>query len=148
MKKILKWIVIILVVLFVIGLIFSSDDEGNASSSTETASTETTPTETAIPVTATELYNAYDNNEVAADKQFKNKLLQISGTIESIDSGISDQAVLELGTGEMFMSVSAEGDDNFTDIASTLSKGQQVTLLCRGAGEVIGMPFVDECVFQ
>ncbi|WP_201604217.1 OB-fold protein [Psychrobacter immobilis] len=143
MKKIVKWIVIILVVLFVIGLIFSGDDEGSVSSTTDTVSTET-----AIPVTATELYNAYDSNEVGADKQYKGKLLQISGTIESIDSGISDQAVLQLGTGEMFMSVSAEGDDNFTDTASTLSKGQQVNLLCRGAGEVIGMPFVDECVFQ
>lgn len=143
MKKIVKWIVIILVVLFVIGLIFSGDDEGSVSSTTDTVSTET-----AIPVTATELYNAYDSNEVGADKQYKGKLLQISGTIESIDSGISDQAVLQLGTGEMFMSVSAEGDDNFTNTASTLSKGQQVNLLCRGAGEVIGMPFVDECVFQ
>lgn len=143
MKRIAKWIVIILVVLFIIGLIFSDNDEGSVSSTTDTVSTET-----AIPVTATELYSAYDSNEVGADKQYKGKLLQISGTIESIDSGFSDQAVLQLGTGEMFMNVSAEGDDNFTNTASTLSKGQQVNLLCHGAGEVIGMPMVDDCVFQ
>ncbi len=145
MKKILKWVAIVFVGLIIIGFIFGDDDTSVAATS-ETVTADVA--ESAIPVTAAELYNAYDSNEVAADKQFKGKLLEITGTIESINSGISDQAVLELGTGEMFMTVSAEGDDNFTDIAATLGKGQQVHLICRGAGEIIGMPMLDKCVFQ
>lgn len=148
MKKIFKWIAIVLVVLFVIGLIFGNEDNSTTGSSGTATTASAEPSESVIPVTAAQLYSAYDNNEVAADKQFKGKLLDITGTIESINSGISDQAVLELGTGEMFMTVSAEGDDSFTNTAATLGKGQQVHLVCRGAGEIIGMPMLDECVFQ
>ena len=105
------------------------------------------PVET-VAVTARELFSAYESNEVAADKQFKGKMLEVTGTISSIDSGFGDGAIVQLSTGNDFQSVSAQGDDSFTDVAATLSKGQQVTMICKGDGEVIGSPMLGDCVVQ
>jgi hypothetical protein len=154
LKKIFKWIVIVIVALFVIGLIVGTDD---AETTAQTAVTDNSvdepmvaeaPTETAIPVTAQQLFDAYDNNEIAADQQYKDKLLQIDGTVASIDSDFMDDAQVQLATSNEFMSAMASGDDEFNSAAATLSKGQAVTLLCRGGGEVIGSPMLNDCVIQ
>ncbi|PNK60151.1 OB-fold protein [Psychrobacter sp. FDAARGOS_221] len=147
MKKILKWVLIILVVLIVIAIFTGNDDTETSTSSADTQSAEEVVEET-IPVTANELFDAYQNNEVAADKQYKGKLLEVSGTVASIDSGISDQAIVQLATSNEFMSVAAEGDDTFTDTAATLSKGENVTMVCNGAGEIAGFVQLDKCVMQ
>lgn len=148
LKKLLKWILIIVIGLIVLGFIGAmlSDDEPSTAVSTNT--TADAPVETAIPVTAQQLFDAYDSNEVAADKQYKGQLLQISGTVASIDSGLTDNAQVQLATSNDFMSVSATGDESFDDAAASLGKGQSVTLLCRGEGEVIGSPMVGDCVIQ
>lgn len=148
LKKLLKWILIIVIGLIVLGFIGAmlSDDEPSTAASTNT--TADAPVETAIPVTAQQLFDAYDSNEVAADKQYKGQLLQISGTVASIDSGLTDNAQVQLATSNDFMSVSATGDESFDDAAASLGKGQSVTLLCRGEGEVIGSPMVGDCVIQ
>lgn len=148
LKKLLKWILIIVIGLIVLGFIGAmlSDDEPSTAASTNT--TAGAPVETAIPVTAQQLFDAYDSNEVAADKQYKGQLLQISGTVASIDSGLTDNAQVQLATSNDFMSVSATGDESFDDAAASLGKGQSVTLLCRGEGEVIGSPMVGDCVIQ
>lgn len=149
MKKFIKWAVIIFIALIVIGLIFGDDDATTTSTSTDNATNETAEVvEAALPVTATELYSAYEGNEVAADKQYKGKLLEVSGTVDAIDSSIGDKAVVRLQTPNSFMSVQAQGDDAFTDAAATLSKGQQVTMICKGDGEVIGSPMLKNCVIQ
>lgn len=148
LKKLLKWILIIVIGLIVLGFIGAmlSDDEPSTAASTNT--TADAPVETAIPVTAQQLFDAYDSNEVAADKQYKGQLLQISGTVASIDSGLTDNAQVQLATSNDFMNVSATGDENFDNAAASLNKGQSVTLLCRGEGEVIGSPMVGDCVIQ
>lgn len=151
LKKLLKWILIIVIGLIVLGFIGAmlSDDETSTSASNDNSSaTADAPAETAIPVTAQQIFDAYDSNEVAADKQYKGQLLQISGTVASIDSGLTDNAQVQLATSNDFMSVSATGDENFDNAAASLNKGQSVTLLCRGEGEVIGSPMVGDCVVQ
>ena len=150
MKKIIKWIVIVVVALFVIGLIFGSDD---AETTTTTANTSSeaiaeAPTETAIPVTAQEIFEAYDNNEMGADQQYKGKALLVSGTVSGISSDFMDDAQVQLATSNEFMDVMASGDEAFNSAAATLSKGQQITMLCQGGGEVIGSPMLSDCVIQ
>ena len=152
MKKVLKWIGIVVIALIAIGFIGAMLDDDTDSATTSGASPSGTTAveinETALPVTAQQLFDAYDSNEVAADKQYKGQLLQISGTVASIDSGLTDNAQVQLATSNDFMSVSATGDESFNDAAASLSKGQSVTLLCRGEGEVIGSPMVGDCIIQ
>lgn len=144
-KKILIGIVVAFIVLIIIGALMGEDttDTDNTNAAIENNA----PVET-VAVTARELFSAYEGNEVAADKQFKGKMLEVTGTISSIDSGFDDDAIVQLSTGNDFQSVSAQGDDSFTDVAATLSKGQQVTMICKGDGEVIGSPMLGDCVVQ
>lgn len=112
-----------------------------------------TPTQeqqvSAIEVSARQLFNAYKANEVAADRQFKNQELIVSGTVQSIESGISDGAEIKFYVGDEygFEFVTASGDANFDNNAANLSKGQKITLRCIGAGEVVGYPFLNNCSF-
>ena len=152
-KKILIGIVVAFIVLIIIGALMGEDTsttDTNNTVDTSAAIENNAPVETVetVAVTARELFSAYESNEVAADKQFKGKMLEVTGTISSIDSGFGDGAIVQLSTGNDFQSVSAQGDDSFTDVAATLSKGQQVTMICKGDGEVIGSPMLGDCVVQ
>ncbi len=149
-KKILIGIVVAFIVLIIIGALMGEDTsttDTNNTVDTSAAIENNAPVET-VAVTARELFSAYESNEVAADKQFKGKMLEVTGTISSIDSGFGDGAIVQLSTGNDFQSVSAQGDDSFTDVAATLSKGQQITMICKGDGEVIGSPMLGDCVVQ
>ena len=152
MKKVLKWIGIVVIALIAIGFIGAMlGDDTDSTSTSDTGLNDTATVEsneTALPVTAQQLFDAYDSNEVAADKQYKGKLLQIDGKVASIDSGLTDNAQVQLATSNDFMSVTATGDEAFDDAAVNLSKGQAISLLCRGEGEVIGSPMVGDCVIQ
>ncbi|MDN4021524.1 hypothetical protein QX205_15720 [Acinetobacter pittii] len=147
MLKILKWIAIIIVVLVVISVIFGKDDKAQqASSSAEP----TTPAEPPIEVTANELLNAYKNNEVAANQQFKGKTLLVSATVGSIDAGISDEPYLTLKAGGEyeFNQPQAHLADAEQNKAASLSKGQKIKLLCTGNSEIAGTPMLDNCSIQ
>lgn len=146
MKKIFKWIVIVLVVLFIIGLIVGTDETASTGEA-DTANVAEVQ-EPTIDTTAENIFNAYEKNEVAADQEYKGKNIRVTGTIDSINSGIGDGANVLLQTSNQFSSVTTSGDDNFTNAAAALSKGQQITMTCVGEGEVIGTPMLGDCVIQ
>lgn len=102
--------------------------------------------EPAIAVTSADLFKAYEENEIAADQQYKGKRLEVTGTITGIDSDLMDKPVVRLNTPNEFMSAGASGLP--LEVAATLKKGQKVTLLCTGGGEVMSMPQLDECVVK
>jgi hypothetical protein len=99
--------------------------------------------EPALDVTAAELFEAYEANEVAADARFKDKTLEVTGLVEGIDKDFLDNAVVKLRTKNQFMSVMAYGVP--MGVAGALVKGQSVTFTCRGAGRTIGSPVVRGC---
>jgi hypothetical protein len=125
----------------------SAQKSSNASDDATDASA-AAPTEqqaAAVAVDARTLHAAYSANEVAADQQYKGKLLQVSGSIEAIDSGIGDEPVVRLSAGD-FDSVHLKGLPS--TIAASLQKGQQITVTCTGDGEVMGSPMLDDCSIQ
>lgn len=153
MKKFLKWVIIIFIILIVIGVIFGKDEASKSDNSPtknndQTASVEAV--EPAIEVTADQLLNAYKNNEVAANQQFKGKKLLVSATIDSIQAGLGDEPYLSLRAGgEMeFNRPQAHLADSEQSKAATLNKGQKVKLLCVGNSEIAGSPMLADCVIQ
>jgi hypothetical protein len=97
----------------------------------------------AIEISATELFAAYKANEIAADSRYKGKPVKVSGTIEEITSDAFDDAIVQLQAGGFMEQVHASGLSN--EAAAQLSKGQRITLLCKGGGEVIGFPLLEDC---
>lgn len=100
-----------------------------------------------IQITANELYKEYDKNEVRADNLYKGKQLLISGKVESIASNLFDDPEVYLSVSSLFGHVSADFKKSQKDRVIALDKGQSVTLLCTGAGEILGFPLVENCEF-
>ncbi|WP_267382590.1 MULTISPECIES: SHOCT domain-containing protein [unclassified Sphingomonas] len=132
----------ILIVLGVIGAIIGGGSHGG------TAAKETAAAEAPIAVTATELFNAYQANEAAAQERYGKHPLLVSGKIASIDLDIVDNPVVQLRTPNEFMSASARLGDNSKAKASSLSKGQSIQLLCASVSEVISVPQLSDCEIQ
>jgi hypothetical protein len=92
------WIIFaILVVLYFIG---SNSDKKDASSPIVRNAT---PAEV-IGTTAEQLFQMYDYNEVATDSAIKGKILEVKGTVQSINKDFLDHMYVSLVTPNQFMS--------------------------------------------
>lgn len=126
-------------------------DKGSASSSksgTDDSKSAKDDDAPAIDVAATELFDAYHENEVAADERFKSKKLRVTGTVTSIDKDFLDNIVVRLQTANQFQSVMATVREAEKSAAAKLKKGQKLTVVCKGRGMVVGSPSLDDCAFE
>lgn len=143
MKKFLKFIlygfgilIALIIAVIILAIIFGSSDS--------TTQTPTAP-EQIVVVQSLQLARDYDSNEIAADKAYKGKALEVTGRITSIDSDVSNDAVVSLNGTNGFNDVRAMGDSDFNDYAATLRKGETITLMCKGGGEMITSPILINC---
>lgn len=97
-------------------------------------------------VTARKLFADYQANEVSADNAYKGKALAVTGTVDSINKDITDDVYVSLSTSNEFMSVHARGLPK--DVAAGLAKGQQITVVCKGAGMIMSSPMLDDCAMK
>lgn len=88
-----------------------------------------------IHVTATDLFNAYTSNEIAADQRYKGKVATIEGRVDSIGKDIMDTPYLTLATGDSFMTVQAMFSKRDEGELARVTKGRQVTVKCRISGK-------------
>lgn len=101
-----------------------------------------------VVVTSTQLFNDYEANEVAADNKYKGKRLLVTGTVASIDKGPFGGLVLRLATPNQFMSTMCSMERSEQSTLAELQKGEQVRVLCKGTGMVLGSPSLDDCTFR
>ena len=100
-----------------------------------------------LNISATELINAYNENEVKADKMYKGKIVEVNGIVDEIDSGISDNAMVILSDGDEFSfdDVICYIDNDNQNKACELNKGENVTIIGKADGEVAGTPCIKDC---
>ncbi len=101
-----------------------------------------------MDVSASQLQKDYKANEVAADNKYKDKLLRVTGTVESIEKDFLDNVVLKLATGDMFVEVHATLEDSEKSKAAELSKGKRVRVVCTGGGMVMMSPMLRACTLE
>lgn len=99
-----------------------------------------------VAVTAAQLFDAYQDNEVQADMQYKDKRLLVSGKVDKVSKDVMDKPFVSLSTSNMFMSVLAY--DMPESAVVTLRKGMPLQLLCRGGGMTLGSPMLRDCGVQ
>lgn len=121
-------------------------NSGGSSSSTG-GSKPSQPAGPAISVTAKQLFEDYQKNEVSADDKYKGKLLKVSGTVHSIDKDAFDNMILRLATPNQFMSVAATMNVSEKAKLGQMAKGQAATVQCTGGGMVIKSPILKDCSF-
>ena len=100
-----------------------------------------------LNISASELINAYKENEVKADKMYKGKIVEVNGIVDGINSGIDDKAIVILSDGDEFSfnNIQCCIDDENQDKACELEKGQNVTIIGEASGEIAGTPFIKDC---
>lgn len=140
-----KYIVGGLVLLAIVAMC-SSDPQSNSADGKGEASV-AAQTDPGMPVTAQELFAAYDENEVAAQQSYGDKVLLVSGTVSAVTLDFSDDPVVQLETSNQFSSVQASFDESFSTRAAALRKGQKVTVRCEKVTEVVGTPMLSGCTF-
>lgn len=144
--KLLQWIGGVVVGLVVVGFLLDETEEKSSAAEpgNVVAVEEQAPP---LEVTADELLNAYSENEIAANQKYKDRRLLLNARISSIEAGIGDvpYVVLTAGSEFEFNRPQARLAKSEVSAAAALKKGQKISLLCIGNGEIAGTPMLAEC---
>lgn len=142
----LKWVVLAVVAIGVIGAVGGNSDSNTTSSSgtsTKTESTKEVDTPTPIEYTAVsvnDMMSDLDSNAMGASDKYKGKYLEITGKLSNIDAAGKYIDLMVDGDFEIIgVQCYIKNDDQKSKIAS-MSKGDTVTLKgkCTDVGEVLG----------
>lgn len=101
----------------------------------------------AIKINAKALYEAYQKNEIAADEQYKNKRLEVSGVVYSIGKDLLGSEYVALKTNDFIMGIQCMLEDSAVQKAAGLNKGQAVVVVGTGAGKM-GNVLLRDCVIR
>ncbi len=77
----------------------------------------------------------------------KGKLIQVNGTIQSIDKDPFDNIVIALRTSNQFMPSRLTLKDSEKSKAISAKKGSKVVLQCKKMSRLIGLPNGKDCEF-
>ena len=99
-------------------------------------------------ITADALFAAYDNNSVAADAKYEDKIVKVSGYIQNIGKDITDTAYLVIGGKGFLDGVQCMLPDGQEGLVGSVSKGQYVTLKGKVSGQIVGNVLVRNCTFS
>lgn len=98
-----------------------------------------------IEVDATKLHADYAANEIAADLEYKDRTLIVSGTIGIIGNSTLAGPYITL-TADSLVGVTAYFDS--PSVLTPLRKGDTVTVRCTGRGMTIGIPVLKDCTMR
>lgn len=143
MKKVFKWIAIVLGVLILISLV-STKGEKKESTVVETTTTTTKVEDVKVykQVDINALVDDFEANQVSAEKKWNGQLVKFSATITNItDNGIS---FTKVGSKDFSMSqVSCHISDKAQLL--TIKNGQSVTVQGKVGNQTFGIIDVDDC---
>jgi hypothetical protein len=108
--------------------------------------TPTPPQKEIVRATAQELFDAYESNEVATDIRLKGKIIEISGSVQSIDKSVFDSMFVSLQTRNQFMPTKVQPNKQDESKIAGLRRGQQVVFQCQRIKRWVGSPMGEDCV--
>lgn len=129
-------------------IVIISAISGGGNGSKEASSTAPVASASALKVTASQLAQAYESNEAAAQQNYGDRPLEVSGVIHSIDLDIMDKPFLVLDAAGSFLGAQMHLTEASQARAATLAKGQKVTAVCQKVREIAGTPMLDNCELQ
>ncbi len=159
MKKVLKWVGLTFLGLIVLGVIIEAiktpeEKAAEASAREQQALVKAEQDKAQIQqeidnllsVSAHEIASEYNENTVAADQKFKDKKFKVSGTIADINTDFMGDPYLTLKGGvNEFMEPQFGFEKSDSVQLADLKKGQKVTLICIGKGDVAKIPMSGSC---
>lgn len=134
-------VLIVLVVLIVLGSVIGSDEDSNTDTPNDAGTSNNTSQEIEYQqVTVAEMMDLLDKNAAKASNEYKGKYLEITGTLEVIDS---DLAYISVHSGEDFtftgVTCYIQNEEQKNKVLE-MEIGQEITLQgkCTDVGEVLG----------
>ena len=148
MPKIIKIPLTIMVVISAVQGFYTgiTDDGKGGNSKTKVANV--AQEERVARVSAVDLFNAYDENEVATDEKLKGAIIEITGTVQSIDKDFMDDINIALRSSNEYMPVNLTMEKSEKETAINLRKGQKITARCKQISKTMGSPYGRKCIFM
>ena len=100
-----------------------------------------------LSVAAKDYASAYDENEIAADRQFSGKKIVMLGTILGINKDALGNPYLSLAGPRPYVDVIARLNRQGEERAARLKKGAKVLLVCKASGKVLRSAVAKNCEF-
>ena len=94
---------------------------------------------------ASTFYEIYEKNSVAADNQFKGNMVGIEGMVTDISTDIAGSPYVIMMGGSPQNRIRLEFDKKDKNYVASLSKGDDLVLVCTGSGILMGMPMMEHC---
>jgi tRNA_anti-like len=139
--KFLKIVLVIVAGVFLVGY-FAADKDKQAA-----ATISNTPKEI-VRISARDLFEDYDSNEVATDIQLKGKIVEVTGTVQSIDKSVFDTMYVGLVTRNQFMPAQMHVVKSQEAQIAALHKGNTVTFRCPKMKRWVGSPSGNDCILM
>ena len=98
-------------------------------------------------LSANTLYKEYERNSVAADAKYEDKIVKVSGIVQSIGKDITDTAYLVIGGTGFLDGVQCMMPGGQESAVANVREGQFVTLKGKVSGEMMGTVIVRNCSF-
>lgn len=95
--------------------------------------------------TAREMAIDYDANTVAADQKYKGKRFKVSGTVTEISTNIMGDPYVTMDGTDEFTQPQFAFDKGSANQLANVRKGEKLTLLCEGNGDVVKIPMSENC---
>lgn len=149
-----RWWMMPVYFIFAVSFIGALNDVNNAPATTSSNTAVNTqeveestpaPAPEAIKVTPSTLISEYEANGVAADAKYKDKLVEITGIVRSIDKDILDTPYIALETSEILSGVQCMFEKGDEAKLANVKKGQSITLQGNLSGK-LGNVIVRDCV--
>lgn len=131
------WIITGIIIIVGVGSVAGGGKQ--SSSSSTTSKTDTANTETAaIKITATQLASEYTANEISADSKYKDKILEVSGTVSNVGKTLGSPYVT-LKTDEVLSDIQCMLKDSEQSKAGNLQKGQNIVVKGKDRGKSLNI---------
>jgi hypothetical protein len=127
--------------------ICSNGDQETSPSSYDARKKATVPSSPIKEVTAKALYEAFENNEIAAEAQYKDKPIVITGTVTNVKKNIAGQPIVYLEAGTL-QYVSCRFPKTSISQLVDIQKGEKARLSCRVDHKIITTIHLSNCSIQ
>lgn len=93
-----------------------------------------------------DIQTSYEANSVRADADFKNKRIKLTGTIDDINTDLFGNPYLAMKNPKnQFARPQLSFDKSSVSIVKSFDKGQNIMLVCTGAGDVLKTAMFTDC---
>lgn len=107
----------------------NSKNSSEKTTSDDVKAEEKEETEEVISISATDLYNAFDNNAIAAEEQYKGKTVRVTGVVGGIDEDFLGSPYVRLNADEFgFSTVSCHFPKKDKSVLVSLNTNETITV--------------------